>query len=97
MLMHPDSRLPNEMQRRKLCELLHVVFVDIRNIAGSGAAQQASDLADAFHNLPHEIWAPYFSFSYFRKAFLDPYSRTWSEAVGDSKYHRLLAEAEALA
>jgi hypothetical protein len=54
-------------------------MVDIRNLAASGHGEQASDLADAFHNLPHEIWCDYFSFSFFRDAFLVPYYRKWPD------------------
>ncbi len=75
--MHPDSQVPNEAQRKKLCDMLHHALVDIRALAGSGHGEQASDLADAFHNLPQEIWCDYFSISYFRTAFLIPYYRKW--------------------
>ena len=44
--------LPNEEQRRQLCELMHMAFVDLRRLDGD----QAHDLADAFHNLPHEMY-----------------------------------------
>lgn len=77
--MHPDSRLPNPTQQKKLCDLLHHALVDIRTLAGSGRSAQASDLADAFHNLPQEIWCNSFSISSFRQAFLVPYYRKWPD------------------
>ncbi len=93
--MHPDSRVPNEAQQKKLCDMLHHALLDIRMLAGSGHGEQASDLADAFHNLPHEIWCDYFSISYFREAFLVPYYRKWPDRV-HRDYVALLDEVERL-
>ena len=59
--------------------MLHHAFVDIRMLTASGHGEQASDLADAFHNLPQEIWCDYFSISFFREAFLLPYYRKWQD------------------
>jgi hypothetical protein len=42
--------LPDETQRRQLCELLHEAFVELRGISHHG--EQVHDLAYAFHNLP---------------------------------------------
>ena len=91
--MHPDSKMPNEAQQKKLCDMLHHAFVDIRMFAASGHGERASDLADAFHNLPHEIWCDYFSISFFRQAFLTPYARKWS---GGWDYLAMLDEVEKL-
>jgi hypothetical protein len=91
--MHPDSKVPNAEQQRKLCDMLHHAFVDIRMLAAGGHGEQASDLADAFHNLPHEIWCDYFSISFFRQAFLTPYVRKWS---GGRDYSAMLDEVERL-
>jgi hypothetical protein len=44
--------LPNDEQRRQLCELMHHAFVELRYLSGT----QANDLAYAFHNLPLEIY-----------------------------------------
>lgn len=93
--MHPDSRLPNDAQRRKLCDMLHEALVDIRMLAGAGHGEQASDLADAFHNLPQEIWYDYFSISFFREAFLVPYCRKWPDRQ-PRDYIALLKEVEML-
>ena len=75
--MHPDSQMPNDEQRKLLCDMLHHALVEIRLMAAAGRCEQASDLADAFHNLPHEMWQDYFSISFFREAFLNPYYRKW--------------------
>jgi hypothetical protein len=75
--MHPDSGLPNDQQRKKLCEMLSHALVEIRARAGDGQHQRAHDLADAFHNLPRDMWCDHFSISFFREAFLRPYYREW--------------------
>lgn len=94
-MMHHDSRLPNDEQRKKLCDMLHQALVEIRMLAGSGHGEQASDLADAFHNLPHEIWQNYFSISTFRDSFLVPYYRKWPVRQPHD-YIALLDEVERL-
>ena len=94
-LMHPDARLPNAAQQQKLCLMLHAALVDIRMLAWQGHSEQAADLADAFHNLPHEIWDDSFSLSYFRQVFLTPYCRKWPDQQ-TYDYHRLLDEVELL-
>ncbi len=94
-MMHPDSQLPNEAQQKKLCDMLHHALGDIRLLAASGHGEQASDLADAFHNLPQEIWRDYFSISFFRDAFLVPYYRKWP-ARQPRDYIALLDEVERL-
>ncbi len=48
--------LPNECQRRRLCELLHYAFVDIRAYAYEGKHLEAGELADIFHNIPNEMY-----------------------------------------
>lgn len=93
--MYPDSGIPNEAQQKKLCSMLHLALVHIRTLAGAGRAEQAADLADAFHNLPHEIWRDYFSISYFREAFLGPYYRKWPDRH-EPDYLSLLDEIERL-
>jgi hypothetical protein len=76
-MMHSDSYLPNEEQRRKLSEMLHSALTEIRAHALAGRAEQAADLADAFHNLPKDMWCDHFSIQDFREAFLEPYHRKW--------------------
>jgi hypothetical protein len=43
-------------QRIRLCEIMADAFVEIRMLCREGNATQASDLADAFHNLPLALW-----------------------------------------
>lgn len=53
--------------------MMHYAFLEIRLLGWSGKAEQASDLADAFHNLPHGMWRGDFSFQFFRDSFLSAY------------------------
>ena len=92
--MHPDSKVLNEEQQKKLCDMLHHALVDIRTLARNHG-EQAADLADVFHNLPQEIWRDYFSISYFRQAFLVPYYRKWPDRR-PRDYIALLDEVERL-
>jgi hypothetical protein len=54
--LDPDP-LPTERQRQRLCEMMHHAFVEMRLLGWGGHAQQIADLADAFHNLPQEMYA----------------------------------------
>lgn len=76
--------------------MLHHALVEIRMLAGSGHGQQASDLADAFHNLPQEMWCDYFSITFFRDAFLYPYCQKWPQRKVYN-YIAMLEEVEKLA
>lgn len=40
----------------KLCEILHHALVEIRLLGWSGRAAQAADLANVFHEMPHEMY-----------------------------------------
>jgi aminoglycoside phosphotransferase len=93
--MHLDSCVPNLAQQKKLCEMLHRALVEIRLLAGRGRTEQASDLADVFHNLPNDIWQSYFSIAHFREAFLVPYYRKWPDRE-PFDYLALLKEVETL-
>lgn len=44
--------LPNDEQKKALCELIYEAFVELRYLDG----EQARDLAYAFHNLPLEMY-----------------------------------------
>ena len=48
--------LPTEEQRIKLHELVAAAFVEIRLLGWAGESEQVADLADAFHNIPREIY-----------------------------------------
>jgi hypothetical protein len=44
--------LPTEKQKQALCELMQAAFVELRILDG----EQAHDLANAFHNMPREMY-----------------------------------------
>ena len=75
--MHPDSRLPTDEQRKKLCVMIHWAFLEMRQLGASGKAEQAGDLADAFHNLPSDMWQDFFSLQFFRDSFLGVYQKKY--------------------
>jgi hypothetical protein len=77
--MHPDARLPTDAQRKKLCEMMHYAFIEMRLLGWGGKAEQAADLADAFHNLPRDMWREDFSLRFFRDAFLKVYQQKYPE------------------
>lgn len=51
-----EIRLPSENQKRALGELIQYAFVEIRIIGSEGKGNQASDLADIFHNVSREMF-----------------------------------------
>lgn len=77
--MHPDAKLPTDSQRRKLCEMMHHAFIEMRLLGWGGKSEQAADLADAFHNLPRDIWHDEFSLQFFRDSFVAVYQRKYPE------------------
>ncbi len=48
--------LPTEEQREKLGEIIAFAFIEIRLLGWAGKSAQAADLAEAFHNLPREMY-----------------------------------------
>ena len=46
--------LPNDDQRRRLCELIHEAFLELKGVCHE--AEQVHELAYAFHNLPLTIY-----------------------------------------
>jgi hypothetical protein len=81
--MHPDSKLPTDAQRKMLCSMMGRAFIEIRALAVSGKGTQASDLADAFHNLPSDIWHEHFSFQFFRNSYLIAYKNKYPSGTFD--------------
>jgi hypothetical protein len=67
MSAYPDSQLPTDEQKKKLCYLLFMALAEIRIAGTRGRSQEAADLADAFHNLPLGIWHEWFSLDIFRQ------------------------------
>lgn len=60
--------------------MLTCALVEIRALGYQGRLEQATDLADAFHNLPAHLWSEDFSFSFFR-LFLQSYQQKYPEEV----------------
>src|SRR5262245_44897222 len=71
--------LPTEKQREMLGKLIQDAFVEIRFLGWDGKAEQAADLADAFHNISREMYGwGIFSWDGFR-AVLAAYPLKWRE------------------
>jgi hypothetical protein len=52
----PDRTMPTENQRRALCDLMFRAFVALRFLGYDKKHEVVAHLADAFHNLPHEMF-----------------------------------------
>jgi hypothetical protein len=70
-----------DQHRKKLCHLLHHALIEMRVLSWAGKSAQTADLADAFHNLPKDMWREDFSLEYFRDAFLKDYHQKYSEGT----------------
>ncbi|MGA2542512.1 MAG: hypothetical protein ABSG78_13240 [Verrucomicrobiota bacterium] len=66
-----------DQHRKKLCHLLHHALIEMRVLAWAGKSGQTADLADAFHNLPKDMWREDFSLEFFRDAFLKDYHQKY--------------------
>ena len=86
--MFPDSRMPTEQERQKLCEMLFYALLEMRGLGNEGKAEQVAALADAFHNLPAYMWSSDFSFSCFR-TFLQVYQEDYPKGYN---YLKMLDE-----
>ena len=80
MIPFTDSQLPTDEQKRKLCRMLYLALLEIRAAGWEGKAQQAADLADAFHNLPTGLWQAGFSLDYFR-GYLERYREKYPDSL----------------
>jgi hypothetical protein len=85
-----DAKPLTDAQRQALCRMMHLAFIEIRSL-GSTGADQASALADAFHNLPTDMWQDYFTLSFFRDVYLSPYQDKYPRGV-DSNYVGMINE-----
>ena len=79
-----------EQERQDLCKMLFDALLEIRALGCEGKAEQAADVADAFHNLPIYLWSDQFSLSLFRR-FLEEYQRKYQED-GCYNYVKMLDE-----
>jgi hypothetical protein len=73
----------NEAQRKKLGELIHNVLVEIRELIRKGKAQQAAELADAFHNLPNDLWDDDLALEQFCDLYLKDYLTKYPREIYD--------------
>ena len=62
-----DARPLSEIERQKLSRMMYLAFCDLRALARQAQAQQAKDLAEAFHNVPLLMHTNEFSFKVFRE------------------------------
>jgi hypothetical protein len=86
----PDARLLTEQERQELCKILFNALLEIRMLGWEGKAEQAGDVADAFHNLPIYLWSDKFSLSLFRR-FLEEYQQKYPGS-GGFDYVKMLDE-----
>ncbi len=68
----------SDSQLDKLCEMMSFAFIEIRMLCNQGKTEQAADLAEAFHNLPKEMWTDPFDLLEYRNEFLEPYQKKYS-------------------
>lgn len=69
-----------EAQRKELCAMMGRAYIEIRRLGWyEGKAEQAGSLADAFHNVPCEMWMSHFSLLVLRDSYLLPYQKKYPE------------------
>lgn len=93
--MNPDAKPLTEAQRRALCQMIHSAFLEIRSLGLSGT-EQAARLADAFHNLPNDLWWDKFSLTYFRDVFLSAYQAKYPRSGDSNDYVAMVNEIIAM-
>jgi hypothetical protein len=84
-----------ENQRRQLCDLIHTAFLEIRILGWRGCAQQAADLADAFHELPNGMWRDDFETQRFRDIYLLSYEQKYQENERMTSYVKMMDQVMA--
>jgi hypothetical protein len=85
-----DARSLTEQERQELCKMLFDALLEIRALGWEGKAEQAADVAHAFHNLPIYLWSDKFSLSLFRR-FLQEYQQKYQD-VECYNYVKILDE-----
>jgi hypothetical protein len=78
-LMNENNERLSDAQRDKLCDMIYHAFLEIRILGWAGKANQAADLADAFHNLPKDMWTENFSLEDYRDTFLKAYQEKYPD------------------
>jgi hypothetical protein len=84
--------LPTPKQREQLCAMMHRAFVELRALGREGRSEQVEDLADAFHNLPTEMYGVGLFRWELSRGLLDEYHKKW-RTHGVYDYVHLLDEA----
>lgn len=70
-----------DAQRKALCTMMGAAFIEIRRLGWhEGKAEQAGVLADAFHNVPTEMWQSHFSLLVLRDSYLSHYQSQYPES-----------------
>ena len=84
--------LPTPKQREALGKMIHHAFVDMRMLGRANRSAQVADLAEAFHNIPSEIYDPsYFRWEHFRLG-LQEYQKKWEGQTFGKNYVEMLEE-----
>ncbi|WP_395741794.1 hypothetical protein [Prosthecobacter sp.] len=93
--MPPDAKPLTDAQRQALCQIMYRAFLEIRSLGSSGT-EQAAGLADAFHNLPNDLWRDDFSLTFFRDAFVGNYQAKYPRSGGVFDYVAMVNEIIAM-
>lgn len=91
--MDSDRKPLTDAQRQALVKIIYPALLQIRLLGWAGNSEQAADLADAFHNLPVDIWQDHFDILRFRNVFLASYQRKYS---GGADYMAMVDEVIAM-
>ena len=92
MVTMESDPLPTPKQREALCNMVHNALVEIRMLGWGNRSAQVADLADAFHNLPNEIYNPsYFKWEHFRLG-LQEHQEKWKGQMFGRDYVAMLEE-----
>ena len=81
--MPTENYTLTDTQRKELCAMVGAALVEIRRLGWQeGKAEQAGSLADAFHNVPSEIWLNHFDLFKLRDAYIAPYHEKYPDSSG---------------
>lgn len=81
-----EDDLPTEEERARLGEIVSSALIELRILGWKGKAAQAADLAEAFHNLPREMYG-YGRFNWqITRGMLQWYEEKWPD-----QHHRYTA------
>jgi len=95
MIAEESNNLLNEKQKSRFGRMLYSALVDIRLAAGDTNTELAVDLADAFHNLPNDLFGlSIWDAEYFRSN-LEYYHEKYSNA-GSAIFTKYLDEFDSI-